>query len=455
MKLQLKKRDANKGHVAEREFPTSHFIPYRCHYDSKTILTDKRELMQVIKVEGFSFETADDEELDLRKNIRNSLLKSMTNGNIAIWMHTIRSKRAAYPGGRQPRGLAREVDDAWRKKHAGTESFKNDLYISVIRKSDTKGAAKIEHFLRRLQEISDKQSSEVALRDAHKELQEVTDRMIATLRDYGARRLGVYEGEDGMYSELLEFLSTLVNCGNHQPVRLPTHSIDKYLPQARLYFGGNAVEARSMNKTRYAGIVSVKEYGAQTAAGMLDSFLKLPFEFIVTQSFSFINRQVSIEEMTRQQNRMINAREVAISQIAEINDAKDIAMSGHAGFGMHHFTIMAIGDDLRGLDKNLSMCIAEMVSVGINASRERMNLEPCYWAQLPCNFDYIARKAKIHTLNLASLASMHNYPVGQIDGNHWGPAVTRVRHGFRHAVFFQFPPARRWPHYHHRAYRRR
>ncbi len=438
MKLQLKKRDANKGHVAEREFPASHYIPYRCHYDPKTILTDRRELMQVIKVEGFSFETADDEELDLRKNIRNSLFKSMTNGNIAVWFHTIRSKRAAYPGGRQPRGLAREVDDAWRKKHAGTESFKNDLYITVLRKADTKGAAKIEHFLRRLQEISDKQSSEVGLRDAYKELQEVTDRMIATLRDYGARRLGTYDGEDGLYSEVLEFLSQIVNCGHHQPVRVPTHNLNKYLSQTRLYFGSNAIEVRGTTKNRYAGIVSIKEYGPQTAAGMLDSFLKLPFEFIVSQSFIFTNRQTSIEKMKVQQNRMINAREVAISQIAEINDALDIAMSGHAGFGTHHFTIMAIGDGLRELDKDLSMCIAELVSVGINAVRERMNLEPCFWAQLPGNADFVARKAEINTLNVASFASMHNYPVGQIDGNHWGPAVSVFDTASGTPYFFNF-----------------
>ena len=436
--IQLKKRDANKGQIAERETPESRFIPYDCHYDPKTILTKKRELLQVIKIEGFSFETADDEELDLRKNIRNSLLKSMTSGNIAINFHTIRNKKAAYPDGRMPRGLAREVDDAWRHKHAGTESFRNDLYITVLRKGDTRGAAKVEHFLRKLQEVSDKQSGEVALRDAYKEVLEVTDRMIATLRDYGARRLATYEDNGTVYSELLEFLGTLVNCGHSRPIRVPTHGIDRYLPACRLYFGTNAIEVREMTRTRYAGIVSIKEYGPQTAAGMLDSFLKLPFEFIITQSFSFLNRQTSIEEMKRQQSRMINSREVAISQIAEINDALDISMSGHAGFGVHHFTVLALADSLRELDKNLSLCIAELVSVGINATRERLNLEPCYWSQLPANGEYVARKAKINTLNLASLASMHNYPVGSIDNNHWGPAVTVFDTASGTPYFFNF-----------------
>ena len=103
--LQLKRRDANKGAVADKEFPESHFIPYECHYDSKTIITKDKELMQVIKIEGFSFETADDEELDMKKNVRNALFKSMTQGNVALWTHIVRVKKGGYPEGQQPRGF--------------------------------------------------------------------------------------------------------------------------------------------------------------------------------------------------------------------------------------------------------------------------------------------------------------------------------------------------------------
>lgn len=436
--IQLKRRDSFKNAVADKEATTSHFIPYKCHYDAKTILTKKDELMQVIKLDGFSFETVDDEELDLRKSVRNALLKSMTSGNLALYFHTIRRKQAAYPPGKQPRGFAREVDKAWRKKHEGHDSFQNEIYITVMRKRDARGAAVIENTLRKIQEKADKQSYEASLREAHKELTEVTERIIATLRDYGPEKLGTVDTPEGPYSEILEFLSYLVNCGQGQPVRLPTHSIDKYLPSCRLYFGGSALEVKNMDKTKYAGLVSIKEYGPQTATGMLDSFLKLPFELIISQSYLFINRQVSIEEMRRQQNRMINANEVAISQIAEINDALDITMSGHAGFGVHHFTVVALADDLEALDKNLSMCIAEMVGVGVNAKREYMNLEPGFWAQLPGNFEYVARKAKINTMNLASYASMHNYPVGQIDGNHWGPAVSVFDTASGTPYFFSF-----------------
>ena len=43
------------------------FIPYKCHWNHNTIITKNDELVRVIKVQGFSFETADDEEIDLKK----------------------------------------------------------------------------------------------------------------------------------------------------------------------------------------------------------------------------------------------------------------------------------------------------------------------------------------------------------------------------------------------------
>ena len=40
------------------------------------------------------------------------------------------------------------------------------------------------------------------------------------------------------------------------------------------------------------------------------------------------------------------------------------------------------------------------------------------------NINYIVRRSIINTLNLAGFTSMHNYPSGQKDNNHWGKYVT-------------------------------
>ena len=436
--MQLSKRNMGKEKFADKEYAASNYIPYECHWDDHTIVLKSGHLMQIVRLDGYSFETADDDELDLKKSVRNTLFKSMVQGDFALWFHTIRRREGAYPQGEMPDPFSRLIDDMWRERHQGQKAFKNELYISIITKPDTKGLAKINHWINWLTQKTDKFAKQISLKESFKEMEEITDRIVSTCREYGARRLRVVERPNGVFCEMMEFLGMLVNGGYHQPIRFATHSIDKHLPTHRLYFGKRAIEIRGATKTRYGGIVSLKEYGSETATGMLDSYLKLPFEFIMCQSFVFTNRQTSIERMRRDQNRMINANDPAISQIAEINDALDVAMSGVAGFGTHHLSWFVIEDDVKSLEKALSMTVSEMINVGNQAVVEKMNMEPCFWSMLPGNYEFVARKAEINTLNLAGYASMHNYPVGRVGDNHWGDAVTVLDTSSGTPYFFNF-----------------
>lgn len=424
MKLSLQRRKTSKATYSKLEVSAATFIPYEYHWDRETLLTKKKEFVQIMKLDGFSFETADDEDVDMKKLVRNSLLKSMADGTFAVWFHTIRRRQSAYPGGKQPPGFAAYVDKLWHEKHTTKDTYVNEIYITVVRKADTKGAAKVHHYLKKASSAGNKTAQIDAMRDAQKELAEAVNRLSATLRDYGARLLTTYENEHGVFSEPMEFLAKLVNCGFSQPMRFTATDMSRYLPIYRLYFGGRAVEVSGGPRKRFAGLISIKEYSPATAAGLLDGFLQLPFEFIISQSFSFHNRSVNINRMQLRQRRMMAAEDAAISQIAEISDALDMAMSGHVAFGPHHLTVMCFEESLPELEKVLSLAIAELVNLGINPVREKFVMEQAYWAQLPANFDCIARGADISTMNLAGFASLHNYPIGKIAGNHWGDAVT-------------------------------
>ncbi|MES2985065.1 MAG: VirB4 family type IV secretion/conjugal transfer ATPase [Pseudomonadota bacterium] len=420
----LTRRKVSKSEVAKREVSAAEFIPYDHHWDKDTIITKNRELIQIIKIEGFSFETADDDVVDMKKMVRNSLYKSMAEGTFSMWFHMVRRRQSAYPEGKMPPGFASYVDDKWRKKHHSHSSFVNELYISVIRKDDTKGAARLQSLINKFEQKTNKGADANQLQEMHKELKESVYRVLATFRDYGARVLTTTMGEFGPISEPLEFLGRLVNAGGGQPVMVPTIDIAHYLPTSRLYFGNRAIEIRSASGTRFAGIVSIKEYAPHTAAGIMDAFLQMPFELTVAQSYQFENRQTNIGSMQLQQRRMANSNDLATSQVREISDALDMAMSGHIAFGKHHLTVMCIEDNLGALEAAISMVIAELVNVGINPVREKLILEQCYWAQLPGNGEYIGRASQINTLNIAGFAAMHNYPVGKISDNHWGDAVT-------------------------------
>ena len=99
---------------------------------------------------------------------------------------------------------------------------------------------------------------------------------------------------------------------------------------------------------------------------------------------------------------------------------------------------MCFEEGVSELEQALSLAIAELVNIGINPVREKFMMEQTFWAQLPGNFDFIARGADISTMNLAAFASLHNYPTGKIDGNHWGNAVTVFDTSSGTPYFFNF-----------------
>jgi type IV secretion system protein VirB4 len=427
-----------KEKVAQTEKSAAHFIPYKCHYNSDTIMCKDESLMRVIKIKGFSFETADDIEIDLKKGARNNILKGMASGNFSVYFHTIRRKEKAFPDGDMPDVFSKRLNDEWRHTHSDKKSFVNEHYLTVIRGHDTSTIAKFQQIIQKVQHTADRLTWENHMRESFDELEELTTRVLNGFSAYRAEVLGIVETEDGIFSDLLEFLGRIVNCGFSQKMTLPTMGVDHYLPISRLFFGPKSIEARHPTVSKYAGVVSIKEYRPSTHAGIFDGFMQMPFELIVSQSFSFVDRMIAIGSMQLQQRRLSQSEDVAVSQIGEIDQALDSAMSGEFAFGAHHCTVLCIEENLKALESALSMAVVEMANVGITAVREKINLEPAYWAQLPGNSSFAARKSTVNTLNVAGFASFHNYPSGKRKGNYWGDAVTVFNTVSGTPFFFSF-----------------
>ena len=226
------------------------------------------------------------------------------------------------------------------KKNKNRQAFANDLYITLINSSQGASAGA---FADKISSIFNpeaiKEGKAGRFGEVYDELTEATERVLNALRDYTPKVLGIRYIDGVAYSEIAEFFGKIVNCGVRSRMMCPLNDIHKYIVTNRLYFGSKgALEAKTIDGIeRYAGMVSVKEYGPRTWAGIMDTFLKLPFEFVISQSFIFSNRQAAINRMQLQQNRMIQAGDKAISQIAEITEALDKAMSGEIAFWLSPF----------------------------------------------------------------------------------------------------------------------
>ena len=83
--MKLTRLKVQKENIAKSEVSESRFIPYKYHWNQNTILAKDNSLVRVIKIKGFSFETADDADVDIKKMGRNNLLKGMSSGNFSLW----------------------------------------------------------------------------------------------------------------------------------------------------------------------------------------------------------------------------------------------------------------------------------------------------------------------------------------------------------------------------------
>lgn len=421
--------------LKKREQDPAVHIPYTRHVTPDIVALRSRALMTVIRIEGVSFETADNTDLNILHNQLNMLWRNIANEHVALWSHAVRSRERHYPEGNFTSNFARQMDDRYRKRMVETDLYRNDLYLSVIWHPGRGAEAKAKSLFSRLSRAR-KQGVELD-EEAIKGLEDTTRDIMAGLSRYDPVILKLQEREGIMFSEPMEFLQRLLS-GEDRPVPLVCGEIASAIYQDRVIFGREAVEVRGASRSRYAGIFGIKEYPATTRPGMLDGILAAPFELVLTQSYGFMSKADAKTIMTRKQNQMVSSNDRAASQMAELDDALDDLESNRFVFGEHHLVISVMADSTKKLLDNMSAARSLLATGGAVIAREDLGLEAAFWSQLPGNFKYRARSGAVSSRNFASLAPFHSYPQGHASGNHWGEAVSLLKTASASPFYFNF-----------------
>lgn len=435
--MQLLPALTREARAVEREQPAGSHLPYARHVNDHTLETRDGLLMQVIHLRGLLFETADTDELNYRKTLRDAVLRAVGSSRFAIYHHIVRQQADVGLEVEYPDAFSQKLGDRWSERLAAKQLYVNDLYLTLIRRPLQGGVGIADRVRGLFANAGEDRTAAVTYELA--QLNAGRDALIAALGDYEPRLLGVYESPHGLCSEPLEFLSSLYNKEN-RPVLLPQQDIGAYLPYRRVNFGQETVELSAAGHVErsFLGLVSIKDYPAFSAPGMFDDLLRLPFDLTVTQSFAFVERQSALDRMNLALRRMRSAEDEALSLRDELAQAKDDVAAGRAGFGEHHMTVAVRGVSPAEVDAGIAEVTAAFADMGIVAVREDIALEPAFWAQFPANFKYIARRALVSTDNFAGLASAHNFPTGTATGSHWGDAITLFETTAAGPYFFNF-----------------
>jgi len=434
--MQLLPPLTTKSDAAVREQPSGKHLPYARHVDDQTIETRDGLLIQVIQVRGLLFETADTDEISYRKRLRDAALQAIGSSRYAVYHHIIRREAEVALDADYRDGFTQKLDAAWRARLSARKLYVNDLFLTLVRRPLQGNVGGLDRLRKRFGKVVEQLD---ASRYELQQLNQTRDALIASLGSYDPRVLTVYSTKQGHCSEVLEFLSYLFN-GEMRPVLLPMQDVGDYLPYRRISFGQDAIELgrAGVSPRQFLALVSVKDYPGQTAPGMLDELLRLPFELTISQSFGFVERQAALSRMNLALRRMRSAEDEALSLRAELTDAKDDVAAGRASFGEHHMTVAVRGNSPEVVDEGVAEVQSALADLGIMSVREDIALEPAFWAQFPGNFKYIARRGLVSTNNFAGFASCHNFALGRPSGNHWGDAVTLLETTAAGPYFFNF-----------------
>jgi type IV secretion system protein VirB4 len=429
-------KQVDSGHL-RLEIPSLDFIPYACHFDKNTILTKNGELIQTIRIVGFSYDNVGKKQFNLRENVRKALASHVVHDNFALYFHTVRQKRNLSPGGNYKNHFTNKTNQAWIKKNYWHDKYVNELYITFVTEGHNFPLSDIKELTSSLtfSPLNNKHTEH--LERSLIELQSVVDKVMGQLQEYGAERLGIVIGEQGAYSELLKFLDKIIHLVENK-VPVPVMDLSKYLAEVSLMaFARNKFEIKRRGfKSHFGSILSIKEYHDFSTAA-IDRFIQLPVQFVITQSMTFTSHKKALKNYKYTDYILQVSGDELLAQASGIDQLFAANQGNNTDYADLQTTIMLIEEDQKKLDEVVSRAAQELSKLGLIAVLEDIHLEQCFWAQLPANFRFLSRQSPIVATDMAGFALLQNYPAGYLQ-NIWGNALTILRTVIGTPYFFNF-----------------
>ncbi|PTB16962.1 VirB4 family type IV secretion/conjugal transfer ATPase [Trinickia symbiotica] len=414
--------------IANREVPVADYIPYSTHVTDHVIKTREGDYLQIWKIAGIAFEAADAADILVRHDGFNQLVRGLPGGHASLWSHRLRRRVSDHFISPYANSFCQDLAIRYYASFAGYRMMADELYLTLVyRPSRTRLGRVFSRAARRtLDDIRRDQY------EALKVIGELAEQVDAALTPYDPVALSVfrkrspYATRPRRYSSALELLGYLVNATwETQPV--PSGPIREALPTARLFVGAEKLEIRMPGETRYAAMLDLKDYPEDTEPGMLNGLLYGDFEYIETQSFTILDKPSAKEALERQRNQLIAGEDVAVSQVEAMDQALDDLVNGDFVLGEYHYSLAVLGDTLNAVSANVAKARTQLADAGFQTALIDLVADAAWFAQLPGNWRYRPREAKLTSRNFCGLSSLHNFATGKRDGNPWGEAITIVK----------------------------
>ena len=375
---------------------------FRYHVSDTAINLEKNYVASVIELEGVMFEAI---ALNVLENDFDALNLAYAEsakekaGRLAFWTMIKRRKISVENKFVFDNVFVKRFAKRYMQRFNDKDYFENKFYITIVLKYDE------------------------TLELACDELHEVCEKFMRVLANYKPRILSTYKNsKDIWHSEVFEFLSEVVN--NEVPkngVPLTGTPASYMLPTTTLHFGYDMLQSKGEYSNKYVSLYDLKDFPANTKLGMFnEACLNLPFEFNLVQSFVSLSPTKAFEEVRRQLNKLVSAKDKAEHQQIELEEAQGYIQSGELAFGNYHCVMAVFGNTVKEAVVNGQEASASFSNNAGAVFRKAEGSAPAsFFSQLPL-YKLKPRPMMKSSRNLAGTFSMHNYSRGKATGNPLG-----------------------------------
>lgn len=436
----------------------SEFIPYHSHYNPHTLVTKNGELLQIIRIDGNVIgspcENLDGIHASIRSVVRHVISKSGFDDKFSFWLQTIRRRtpmlyNAPVAGEKNTNDFIEYLDECWEKENRWQHHYQNEIYLTVLYEGETIPLVDTKSFKNLVLTKHNRSTRSKYLADASVILDQQIDSIMQmlstqcrahrlTLVERAISSTGKVSRPNIFYSEPMEFLSNVLNLRS-SPVPLSDLDLSVAVQNSKVSFGFNAIEAK--NKTNdiqsFAAILTVKQY-IESFVEAVDCVMQAPIEFIVTQSFSFIDSEKALKPYKDQKTLFGMSGDIKLNKNFGINQVLNFNQKSPTDYCANQVSIMVISGDLNELDEEVAKFLNSFSQLGLITVREDIKMEEVFWSQLPGNFEFIRRPVALATEQVGGFCRLNRFHSGVPTGNYWGNYLALLPTSVGSPYFFNF-----------------
>jgi type IV secretion system protein VirB4 len=377
-------------------------------------------VFMIIGVDGLPFETTD-ERIITQRNIRlEAALRDGAQDGLVYGFLQCRglADPSVYPRGSFRTPFAERFDERYEARLFGGRSMMwlNHTYLWVQLSPRQIGGKWLHKMLRR--QNADPPAARI------QRLREVVGILTEQIKPYNPRPLGLIRRNGIVFSEIAEAIAFAMT-GYWRQVPLTLSGAHSVFCEP-VIVGREAFEIRLPHTPTYGACLNMHDFPPETSPGMFDRFLSASYRHTIYHGFRCLPATDGVALITRKQNSMRRASDVAVSQAALLRDAADLVASNRMIMGEHAFTMAVFTDDHATLPEVVRRGWADLATGGVKVEREGLALEAVLFSMIPGNFYLRGRQAGISSRNFAAFASLHNFPPG-VQKGFWGQPIALFR----------------------------